>query len=131
MTTLLDDAEPDYQFWFAKWATLSDNVFTVQLDRLVRQSEKPNLNVLVSYTVIFRDVQYLEVFGETRAGDSFFSSRDAGVLARHHASELLDRRKEKEFALSPRDYAHYSLMTTDEFFSVLTSYEPEIVRNDG
>ena len=130
MTTQLDEAEPDYAYWYAKWSTLSDNVLTIQLGRLVR-SDESELNVLVSYTVVFRDVQYLEVFGETRSGESFFSGREPGVLARHQSSDLLDRRKELEIALSPRDYFHYSLMTTDEFFSVLCSYEPEIVRNDG
>ena len=130
MTTLLDEAEPDYVFWVAKWSTLSDHVFTVQLDRLVRPGES-KLDVLVAFTVVFRDVQYLEVFDETRSDESFFSGRDQGVLARHQSSKLLDRRKELEIAMSPREYFHYSLMTTDEFFNVLTSFEPEIVRNDG
>lgn len=131
MTTHLDDAEPRYQKWFATYAALCNKVLTVQLDRLQPEPDRISQAILESYTVIFRDVHYLEVLDEMQTDDEFFAGRELGVLARHEDSELLKRRRDREISKTPRILFHYSLMTTDEVFCVLTSFEPELVRNDG
>lgn len=115
-----------YQQWHARHSVLSDRILTVQLCRLGGST----IHIEPSFTVIFRDVQYLEVFDEVRTGDAFFSGRSSGVLAVHEESELLNRRATQELN-SARAYTHYSLLTSDEVFNVLSGFEPQLIRNDG
>jgi succinate dehydrogenase flavin-adding protein (antitoxin of CptAB toxin-antitoxin module) len=150
MKTLLDKV--DYIFWFPESATLKDGVFRLvllqaalpemleeqpsKLKRLFKKGRKAGARELCEKRVVveFDNVLFMQAFNEFARNLDDDDSREPHILARHSDSALVRWLKEYTVLFvtdaNEEDVRHYSVLTADDIYHVVTDKEPTVYEEE-
>jgi hypothetical protein len=76
----------------------------------------------------FTDVKFIQIFDEVAHLANLTESRDLGIVAQHHNSELIRwiGKSTKLSEITPGELFHYSVETAEDFYHVITREHPTV-----
>ncbi|WP_214000467.1 hypothetical protein [Arsukibacterium sp.] len=116
-----------YTEWFVENLQYKDNLLVITVEESPKMAG--NINSPKRYLIIFNDALTFQKYEEADHFENYSENRTVGVIGKYSHSILIEFYKTKTmlFELIPGKIEHYSLITSNECFHVLTRLEPQIV----
>lgn len=116
-----------YTEWYLENLQYKDDLLTLTIEESERMS-----GPLISpkrFLVVFSDTLLFQKYDEIDHFTFHSENREDGIIGKYSSSSLIDYLKEKSvlFVNSPSDLEHYSIITSNECFHVITRVAPKVI----
>jgi len=116
-----------YIEWYLDNLQYKDNLLTLTIEESERMSGA--LNESKKYLVVFTDTVLFQKYDEADHFENCSKNREDGIIGKYSSSSLLDylKRDTLLFDIEPGNLEHYSIITSNECFHVITREAPKVI----
>ncbi len=116
-----------YIEWYLENLQYKDNLLTLTIEESERMSGA--LNEPKRFLVVFNDTVLFQKYDEADHFENYTKNREDGIIGKYSSSSLLDYLKKETllFEITPGDLDHYSIITSNECFHVITRKAPKVI----
>ncbi len=116
-----------YTEWYLENLQYKDNLLTLTIEESERMSGP--LNEPKRFLVVFSDTLQFQKYNEEDHFTYYSENREDGIIGKYSSSSLIDYLKKETllFETTPGDLDHYSIVTSNECFHVITREAPKVI----
>jgi len=120
------DVHP-YTEWYLENLQYKDNLLTLTIEESERMAGP--LNEPKRFLVVFSDTLQFQKYNEEDRFTYYSENREDGIIGKYSSSSLIDYLKKETllFKTTPGDLDHYSIVTSNECFHVITREAPKVI----
>ncbi len=115
-----------YTEWYLENLQYKDDLLTLTVEESERMSGP--LNSPKRFLVVFSDTLLFQKYDEADHFTFYSENREEGIIGKYSASTLIDYlKKNTVFYTDSEDIDHYSIITSNECFHVMTRVAPKVI----